>query len=203
MSLLNKIQSKPYETRVKLFWTGLIIAILALGVIWGTVAFTDKPQEQSQKGIISQFKEWFAKARESAEDTILENSEKEPITIISATKTAAGQVLILFLVNNDTDNILTLLNTDELTAPKIISNATSTVPISVATSDGQPFPGKILSRTSLAGSMLIEDPTTTSFTLEFSNLYYEPDKVKFNQSIPITIGVSGQNSNPDDLLPRE
>jgi len=203
MSIINKIQNKPYETRVKLFWIGLIIAVLLLGTVWGAVALADKPQEQPQNGIIAQFKEWFANARDRADDMASTHSEKEPITILEATETAAGQVLILFSVTNETDNILTLLNTTESTAPKIVSNATSTEPISVATSDGQPFPGKILSHTTLAGSMLINKPATTSFTLEFSNLYYEPEKIKFNQSIPVTTGVTGKDNNPDEVLPRE
>ncbi len=212
---IKSLQNRPYEERVRVFWTIAVISAVCLIVIWAILSrvlpHTDR--NASLSGLVGYIRERISQARENYQEmddgrqlagafTVPDNFKS--LTIRSATLSADGKNLrIEFTANNPTYDILVLLN-DAHTNLKLIDGSKVHDPIEILTENGIIFPEKVLSRGAFRGVAIFPKPNNNNVVLSADGIYFLlRSENKFDERYEIAINGEVRGIENTRALPRE
>lgn len=157
--LLEKLRSKPYETRVRILWSTVIVIGVLLAVIWIT----------SLRGTIKSFntRDLLKTAPQSTITSAV--SDKDYVSIERVDKLNSG-LRIYFNVKNETDDILNFPQTDDIT---LTAEDQTLHPIQILDRQNQPFVVKVLSHTQNFGILVFPPVGADSAKLTVDEMSFE------------------------------
>lgn len=171
-NFLNKIQSKPYETRVKILWITTTIAAICLVAVWAVNLkaqiknFSPKPEGQNQT---------------------IESAPR--YASVDRAEITNNEVKIFFKINNNTTNILNVSKKDYV---RLEIDGKIYTPIRVTNRQGNDFVAKVLSHTEEFGILIFENIQGNSGKLTFDQLSFEGETTIFRESFEINLDKLNQ-----------
>jgi hypothetical protein len=181
MSLIKNLQDKPDHIRNRIFLGSSAVVVVAVVSLW-FISF--KHQVQNISG---------ASLTTSLTQNLSQNSTAHYLAVDGADD-SNGKTVIYFSVNNDTSDILSFSQNDDIT---LSVDGKDYKPSSLQTRQQQAFVQKILSNTQVFGIATFDVSGKSDAELTFDNLYFEqnPSNI-FKETLDIDFG---KLSKPVDI----
>ena len=168
--LIAKLQSKPYQTRVKILWGIVLVCSVLIVVLWGF----------NLQKTISRIDGVDLNPLDDDAQAIVQNSEYVKVERVEITDDI---VRVYFNVENPTDDILTF---SKLSDVRLIAKEKIISPEQITDRQGRPFVQKILSRTQNFGIVDFKAVEEKSGELFFENLSFEQNqKTIFKEKVEL------------------
>jgi hypothetical protein len=210
--VIKKLQTRPYEERMRVFWVISILSALAVIAAWVALgSFAPKGPSGAnelvqswQEGAKSAGRGFTEMQRQISEQKIRASlPEGHAVKMIDFDANAGTGLLTIDLeINNPTSDILNLAGADR-TNVYLQDGATRLMPQKFVTSSGQAVPGKILSNTKISAQAVFDRPQEKTVILNLADLYFESQpNAKFTESFELALDGKVQGLQ-NILLPRE
>lgn len=153
---IKNLQNKPYETRVKILWGGVIVIGILLVFAWvfslkSTISGLDKNSS----------------ANSAPAET--PTAKTQYITIERA-ETSAGNLRIYFKIKNPSNDILNFSKLEDI---KLVAGGRELSPVKLLDRQNKPFVQKILSKTENFGMLTFLSEMPDEGKLSFDQLFFE------------------------------
>ncbi|MDP2934123.1 MAG: hypothetical protein Q8N81_08460 [bacterium] len=216
-SFVRSLQARPYHVRVKILWLATAVAAIILFSAWGMYQNLSSPSSDNsgKPGFISSIQNKFNEAKQSlslfrtdASNTAV-NDPATPETIKIVLKDylpdeKAKTLTIRFEVANSSMEILNFLN-DKTENFQLLAGSEKSAPSAVQTDKKQPFPKRILGKSTTTGEAIFPLPATIIAEMKITNLYFisAPDQI-FAKTVYINLATPPNNNPLEPVkLPRE
>ncbi len=176
---VEKIQKKPYETRVRILW----VIVLVCGVI--LIGLWVLSLKNTLKGV--------DKSSLIAAPTANTQTEKNDIVSVERIETTGDELKIYFNVENNSDDIINLPKTNDI---ELNGDELSFHPLRMTDRQGNPFVQKVLSHTKNFGILIFGQETVslTQADLTFNQMFFEKtDTQYFKQELNLDLTKLNEN----------
>lgn len=172
-NFINRIQEKPYETRVKIMWWSVIILAIILVLLW---AFNIKSTINNSS---------FSETSSGSKTESTSAPAKETYVSVERAEISGETLNIYFNINNTSNDIL---NAPKLSNISLTAKDTEYDAYQLTDRQGRPFVQKILSHNQNFGILAFPNVNTDSAELILDNMFFEmtPDQV-FIQTIHLDL----------------
>jgi len=177
---IEKIQKKPYESRLKILWSVVAICAVVLLVLW---IFNIKNTFQNLDG------KSLLKSQPTVSGATPEI--KIPIVGVERVETKNNELLIYFNFDNQTDEILSVPKLEDI---KLTYNDQVLNPSKITNRQNEPIVQKVLSKTQVFGILTFAKANTEEATLTFDHMFFESNTSQmFKQTLELDLTKLNSN----------
>jgi hypothetical protein len=210
--LVKKLQTRPYEERMRVFWVVSILGGLLVVGVWITLGSFTPKMPGSTNELLQSWQEGAKNAGVGFTEMQKQIAEQpvrallldgHAVKLISYAVSADASVLTVDLeINNPTDDILNLQDANRSNF-FLVDGENVVAPQKFVTDADQPVPVKILSKTKIAARATFARPTANNVVLKFTDLTLESKPtIHFEETFDLSL--DGQVKGLQNvLLPRE
>jgi hypothetical protein len=179
---LEKLQKKPYETRIKILWGTVIICGVILLLVW-MLSLKNVFSNVDSKSLI----------KVPVTQTQTSPGTSTEFVAVERVEQTQTSLKIYFNINNPTDDIL---NVSKLNNVSLTEKNNTTQPKQITDRQGQAFVQKVLSHTQNFGILTFSGTNASSGTLTFDQMFFEKSSDKlFSQTLNLDFNKLNQESN--------
>ncbi len=154
---MQKLQKKPYETRLKILWVAVLASAVILVVLW---IFNLK----------NTFKNIDTDSLIKTDPRVASLETDIPLLTVERVEKTTGNFKIYFNLHNQTNDIL---NVPDLSQIKLDINGQTFNPKQITNRQGQKFIQKVLSGTQAFGILVFNQIEGEEATLTFDQMFFE------------------------------
>ena len=176
---IEKLQNKPYEDRVRILWTVVVIVGIILLVLW-VLSLKNTFSGLDTKSLIN--------------TNTGQNTTEASTQFASVERVELGENLkIYFNINNTTDDIL---NISKLENINLVVNGQTVKPKSMNDRQGAVFVQKVLSHTQNFGTLTFPATDSNQAELIFDQMFFENNQSSiFKQTMELDLDKLNKDSN--------
>jgi hypothetical protein len=210
--IVKKIQNRPYEERMRVFWFVSAAGFLLVAAVWIALGSfspklpsdTNQLAQEWQKGTENAKRGFTEMQRQISEQKVRALlPDGRAVTMTNyAVNANTGLLTVELEINNPTSDILNITDANQ-TNVYLVDGDNRLVPQSFVLDTGQAVPQKLLNHTSISVQTVFSKPQEKTFTLYLTGLSFEnnPDS-KFTESFELS-GDGQVQGLQQIVLPRQ